>query len=348
MYQMGRRTDQLHEEIEDGRAKVGELTKKMNEVLAEQNQTLEATMAFKKTLATLERKKQEVTDKERHLNELSEHMKLLTDSDKDLYAKQEQYYQRLEGYMQHIESRRTDHGSTVGMQKRVREQLGAVQTDQGRFQAEKKTYEDALRERLDIVRQISVKHDLRGFDGELSDSLVQEFISKVARMSKDQNLVLKKIKSENSDRIAASQAVLNSLLNKKTSLEQKKESAQAVIKDSDREVRKLERELESLKASGAGVDMAKEDLGKKEMRLKEAKNQAQTAELEGSLLRQNAELRDLEEKVGSVTEELYQGTRNAESRAQLTILKQNIDTRRKALAALLVFRVPPPAGLPLC
>lgn len=311
----------------------------MDEILAKQKRAYEAATGLGKTLATLDRKRQEATGKEQHLKELSEHVKLLDDPDTDLYAKQAQYHERLEGYIRHIESRREEHRSTEGILGQVRKQLGVKMTDQGRIEAEKKTYESGLRERLDIVRDISVKHDLRGFDGELSDSLVQEFIAKVARMSKDQNLVLKKIKSENTDRITASQTALNSLLNKRSSLQQKKESAQAVIKDSDREVRRLERELENLKADASRVDIAREDLSKKEMRLEEAKKQAQTANIEGSLQSKHGELRDLEKKIGGVTEELYQSTRNAESRAQLTILKQNIEARQKSLTALLVFRI---------
>jgi DNA repair protein RAD50 len=189
---------------------------------------------------------------------------------------------------------------------------------------------------VDLVREISIKHGLKGFDGEVDDTLVQEFMAKIARMSRDQNLVLERIKRDNEDIIGTAQNDLNSLLNKKSSLQQKKEYAQSEIKNVDMKVRGLKRDLDGLNADAAKEVMAKDELNKKEKRLEEVKAQAQTADNDGSLHIQNTKLRDLEEDIERVTEELYRGTRNADSRAQLAILKQNIETRQKAFASLYV------------
>jgi len=318
------------------RVKVGELSVELNSIAREQQNLFKTAKGFEQTLATLEMKRQEAASKRSHLKELSEHMKFLGDSDEELHKLQHEYQDRLTTYVQHIASLKDEYNKTKSKLEQTRSNLGAKLTEEGRIEAEKKAYEGQLKERVDLVREISIKHGLKGFDGEVDDTLVQEFMAKIARMSRDQNLVLERIKRDNEDIIGTAQNDLNSLLNKKSSLQQKKEYAQSEIKNVDMKVRGLKRDLDGLNADAAKEVMAKDELNKKEKRLEEVKAQAQTADNDGSLHIQNTKLRDLEEDIERVTEELYRGTRNADSRAQLAILKQNIETRQKAFASLYV------------
>jgi hypothetical protein len=99
-------------------------------------------------------------------------------------------------------------------------------------------------------------------------------------------------------------------------------------------VESLNRDLDALKVDASQEVMAQDDLSKKERRLEIAKAEAQSADNDGSLQTEQANLRSLEGDIERVTEELYQGTRNADTRAQLAILKQKGEARQKAFVSL--------------
>ncbi|KAI5850625.1 AAA domain-containing protein [Tricharina praecox] len=333
-----RRSDELHEEIETMRVRVTNLSTELQSIAQEQKTLFETARGFEHTLATLEMKRQEAVSKQSHLQELSQHMDFLEDSDEKLHEMHDDYERRLRSYEQHVQNKKAAYNQLKVKLEQVRTQLGNKLTEEGRIQAQRKQYEGQLREREDLVREISVKHDMKGFSGELDDEQIQEFMAKITRMSRDQGLVLERIKRENESSISWAQNDLNGLVNKRSSLRQKKEYAQSEIKNLDRKVAEYKRNLDSLNVDSGQEAMAKDDLSKREIRLEEARAKAQVADNDGSLQVENAKLRKLEEDEGSVTEELFQGSKNAELRAQLAILKQNLETRQKVYASLIAAK----------
>jgi len=310
------------------------LSSELQSIAQEQKTLFDTARGFEHTLASLEMKRQEAISKESHLQELSQHMDFLEDTDEKLHEMHDDYERRLRSYEQHTRDKKVEYNRLKIKLEQVRTQLGNKLTDEGRIQAQRKQYEAQLKEREDLVREICSKHGMKGFDGDLDDEQIQEFMAKIARMSRDQNLILERIKRENDSNISSAQNDLNGLLNKRSSLWQKKEYAQTEIGNLGRKVSEYKRNLDSLNVDSGQEAMAKDDLSKKEARLEEAKAKAQTADSDGSLQTENSKLRKLEEDEGSVTEELFQGSKNAEIRAQLAILKQNLETRQKVFASL--------------
>lgn len=47
---------------------------------------------------------------------------------------------------------------------------------------------------MTLIKEISRRHGIKGFDSELDDTQIQVFIGKVARLARDQNLTLERIK----------------------------------------------------------------------------------------------------------------------------------------------------------
>ncbi|KAA8894161.1 AAA domain-containing protein [Sphaerosporella brunnea] len=333
-----RRSDELHEDIESMRVKVGELISELNSIAQEQKSLFDTAKGFEQTLATLKMKKQEALSKKSYLKELSHNMQFLQESDAELHEMHRQYADRVQTYGRHIQTKKAVFDEVKARLEQVRSKLGDKLTEEGRLEAQKRTYEGDLKERENTAREISVKHGMKGFDGELGDAQVQEFMAKISRMSRDQNLVLERIKRENESLIASSQNDLNTLLRQRNSLQQKKEYAQSEIRSSDMKVKSLNRDLDALKVDASQEIMAQGDLAKKEKRLDSARSEAQNADNDGSFQTEMANLRSLEDDVERVTEELYQGTRNADTRAQLAILKQNLETRQKAFASLIAAK----------
>jgi DNA repair protein RAD50 len=318
------------------RVKVGGLSAEISSISREQKSLFDAAREFEHTLATLKMKRQEAISKKSYLKELSHNMQFLGETDAQLHDMQRQYAERVQTYNDHIQAKKIEYDEVKTRLEQVRSKLGDKLTEEGRIEAEKKAYEGQLKERESMVREISIKHGMKGFDGELDDIQVQEFMAKISRMSRDQNLVLERIKRDNEDYTVSAQNDLSSLLSQRNSLQQKKEYAQSEIRSFDVKAKGLNRDLDSLKVDASQEIMVQDDLSKKERSLEVAKTEAQSVENDGSFHIEATNLQSLEEDIERVTEELYQGTRNADTRAQLTILKQNVEIRQKAFASLFV------------
>ena len=319
------------------REKVERLTLEMNEIAGEQQKLFQTAKGFEQTLAILEMKRQEGATKRSHIEEISQHMQFLEESDEELHNLQQQYSERLAAYVQHIQNKKNLLTKTKSNLEDKRSQLGAKLTEEGRVQAERTAYENQLQERESLVKDISHKLQLRGFDGQLDDEQILEFMSRVSKMSRDQNLVLERLKRDNEDKMATVQHAVNVLQNKKSSLQQEKEYAQSNIRDSDTKIKSLRWDLETLKVDAGQETLAQEDLNKRETRLENAKAEVVAADYEGSLRIHSEKLRNVEEQIEQVTQELYQGTRNADHRAQLAVLRQTVEARQKAFSSLYVL-----------
>lgn len=47
---------------------------------------------------------------------------------------------------------------------------------------------------MTLIKEISRRHGIKGFDSELDDTQIQVFMGKVTRLARDQNLTLERIK----------------------------------------------------------------------------------------------------------------------------------------------------------
>lgn len=45
-----------------------------------------------------------------------------------------------------------------------------------------------------MITDIGIKHGIKGFDGDLDESQINNFIAKISKMTRDQNTLLERIK----------------------------------------------------------------------------------------------------------------------------------------------------------
>lgn len=333
-----RRSDELHEDIETMRVKVGELTAEMKTVSNEQAKIYAAAQGFEKTIATLNSKSQEAATRSTHMEEFAQSMQQLEESDEELEDMLRQYSKQLDTYTQHINRKREELTSTKSELESVRSQLGEKMTEEGRIQAEQTAHETQLKERENLIKEFCIKLNLKGFDGELDGVRIDDFMSKVSRLSRDQNLILERIKHENEDKIGKAQKALGGLQNKTSSLKQSQEFSRSAIGDADGKIRSLELELRKVGVSSGQEAFVKEDVTKKEKRFEDAKAEAENDQYDRTLQLQNQALREVEGKIDSIIEELDGATKNSSNRAQLSILKQSLESRQNAFDTLIATK----------
>lgn len=328
------RSDELHEEIEDMRAQVEKLTIEMKEVQAEQQRLFATAKGFEGTIATLAMKRNDAKSRANYIKEQSSHMTHLEESDEELERMQAAFRERMDTYHEAIEDRKREHLEAQNTLEEARGRLNVKLTEQGRIQAEQKAYEADLEDREGLVRELASKHMIKGFDGELDDYTIQDFAARIDKMSREQNQVLERVKMEYRQQIGAAQDEYNSINAQKASLEQKRAYAQNQSQELGNKASVLQKKLLGLNTDTGKKTLVEQELQGKTSQLENAKKELERGKFEQKVQAEQDKLREKERKKESVTDELYQATRNADHRAKLSIMNQNMENRKKALDSL--------------
>lgn len=138
--------------------------------------------------------------------------------------------------------------------------------------------------------------------------------------------------------MAAIQDDLNELNGTKASLLQKKEYSQQEIINSDERARGFQRQLLNL---GVDVDQEtamREKLKSMETRLLNAKAEFEKGEFDSRLQSENSRIKVVEEQLEEATEALSKGTRQANDRAKLELVRTEMNNKQKSLDSLLATK----------
>lgn len=185
-----------------------------------------------------------------------------------------------------------------------------------------------------MIKETSRRHNIRGFDIDLDDALIQEFIQRLSRTYKDQATALERVKRETREALAVAQEDLNRINTQRSSLLQRKDYARAEIRSLEPKATNLQRRLDEMNVDEGQETMAQNELDQNAERLKQAKNNFDRAEYDQKMRRLSSEIREVEQQIQDVTTELNKTTKQADDRATLGLLKKELETRQRALEAL--------------
>ena len=216
-----------------------------------------------------------------------------------------------------------------------------------------KAFERQVARRVDLIKETSRRHEIRGFDMDLDDELIQEFMTRLGRMYQEQAAALEKVKVRNlfQEEISAkadslqretraelsiAQEALNKLNAQRSSLVQRKEYARSEIRSLQPKIMNLQRRLDETNVDEGQEAIQQAVLDESALRIQSAKQTFENHKHDEQSRALNTKLRDTEEEIRSVTEELSKSTRQADDRARLGLLKKEQEAREKALDTLYV------------
>lgn len=316
------------------RGKVENITKELEQATRQQQELFATAQGFEETLATLRSKQEASTRLRANLQEQSNNMNHIKESDDELQQMQSQFQNALKEYDTHVQIQREKYADATNQLARLRHQLNGKLSDQGRIEAEKNAYDANVREREAVVREISMKHQIDGFDGDLDDDQIEDFINRIARMAREQNARLEKLRTSHRRKRQNVSDELMAIRQEKETHETKRRYAQDEIQQLDQKSRKFQRDIKNLSANDGQREFLKTDLEQKEGQLKTAKTEFEAGAFDATIKQLESTLKHTEEQRDSATEELGEVTRNAANMAQVTILKRNKGVREETLSKL--------------
>ncbi|KAF8416491.1 hypothetical protein EV426DRAFT_418222 [Tirmania nivea] len=324
----------LHAEVESQRDKITALDAEIKASTKETQEYWKTASEFEAMIAALNGKRQQMVTMKENIEDLAKGLELVEDSDEELENMKRDYDTRMRVFEDSIKTLEAQQGQLHVELQRVRRALEVKLTEQGTATAEKKAFERQVARRSELIKETSRRHNIRGFDLDLDDALIQEFMQRLSRMYKDQAAALERVKRETREELAVAQEDLNKINTQRSSLLQRKDYARTEIRSLEPKATNLQRRLDEVNVDEGQETMAQNELDQNAERLKQAKNDFDKTEYDQKMRRLSSEIREVEQQIQDVTTELSKTTKQADDRATLGLLKKELDTRIKALEAL--------------
>lgn len=139
---------------------------------------------------------------------------------------------------------------------------------------------------------------------------------------------------ETREELAIAQEDLNKVNNQRSSLLQRKDYARNEIRNLEPKAANLQRRLDELNVDEGQEAMAQNELEQNVQRSEQAKADFDKVDYDQKIRKLNIEVREVEQEIQNVTNDLSKTTKQADDRAKLGLLKQELETRQMALETL--------------
>lgn len=326
-----KQSTELYDEIERLRTQADNLRENIEDAAKKSQEAWSQAARYEQIVARLEGKRIEAKGLQRNVEDLKHNIKEMTDSDDDLQSILDRYEERVAVYKEDQEMQRVRYSDLAKELEENRCSLGVKHSELGKFEAEKDQYERQVQHRETLVKETARRHGVRGFDLEVTDGHVQDFVEKIGKMSRDQNAAFERARRETQEELKKAQLALNQLNERKSALSQRKETSKAQIATNDKRMASFQSELDKIEIDEGGkaiLDSTNEDI---EHRLIKAKTDLSTANWDKQIQDLDIELRALDDRKEQLDTELIEGTRQARDSAQLDFLQKEVKDRERSL-----------------
>ncbi|KAL1302275.1 hypothetical protein AAFC00_002695 [Neodothiora populina] len=329
-----KRSQELFEEIEELRTKSESLGDKIGEAKEKYDAAWERISFLSGIVGELSGKRIEHRAKQENVQRLKRNLKEMADSDEDLQEMLEQYQTRVGELQAWSEAEKRRYSDMMRVLSQSRETLSVKERECGSFEAQKANHERQLEQREQLVKQTARKHNIRGYELDVDEDKVLDFIEKISRMAQDQHTAFERARRETQQQLQSAQAVLNRISEQKSALNQKKESARASIAANDRRIGGFQAELDNIEIDEGGKVILESSIADTETKLRLAKEDLRSKNLDRLVEENDAKLRSLDEQKEKLDSDLVQATRQAGESARLDFLRKEVRDREHSLQTM--------------
>lgn len=252
-------------------------------------------------------------------HELKEQRK---ESDEWLQSELDQYAERMVAYKQQETQQRDDYEKLKQKIHEIGEKLRRKDAEAGGYQQERASYEDQIKKREIMVKKTSSDYKIRGFENNLDEAQINEYMSKISNLLRDQNAAVEKARKEKEHEKQKAQDVLIQLDKRRSTLKERKKSAKDQSAANERKIGSLQSNLDNIETDEAKKAILEDDIKDLQVRLGKSREEWKQGSWDSKLQEGKRQLRKLEDEKARLQEDFTQASKQAEDRAQLTIAKK--------------------------
>ena len=324
----------LQAEIEEARDKCEGLSTEMQDTQDKIKQKYEQANSFLQIVQNLSNKREQLEYRQDAVDELKQTFDELREDDTSLEESLAQYEESMERQRDEEQQNRTQYNDLQKELADSRKSLSAKLSEQGKHQSDKDKYERQLKARVDMVQDAAQTHELRGYDGDLTEQDVKSFNDKIQKLLADRKRDLERLQKENAAEVDKATAQITDLEGRKAARTQDRVSAKQRMNAIDKRTQILQNEAGLInvdEGAKAILDGQLEEVGTK---LQRAQQDFEKANWDKQIADENSNLWQQEKENEKLGQELVECTRLASERAQLDFRKKEVADRKRKLETL--------------
>ena len=252
----------------------------------------------------------------------------------------EQYEERLK-LQQEQEDQQTKRYKEIEMEiSTLRQRQSDKRVEHGKYKQQKETHEKRIQERNAEIKDCAKRNSLRGYEMELDDMQVNEFMEKITSLKKSTASKLEQHKGEILADVREVQETLDTLREKKSTLQEGRKSAKEQTKRNEEKVTALHNQLRRLSTDETGKTALEGKITELNNRLKEAEQHKSTSNFQSKIDNAKWNIQKLENEGKALNDELMQSSNEATELAKLNHLKKGTRDRQKDLETMKALHGP--------
>jgi DNA repair protein RAD50 len=325
----------LSNEVEEIRDKIATVDRKIVEAENDRDEKHKRKVKAFGIVDELRTKTKQAEYLESTVADLRENFEERTESDEWLQSTLEQYEERMAEYARQSKEQKVQWQELQASANDSRQQMSAKQAEQGQHQAEKENYERNLESRLQLVKEAARTHSIRGYEGDIDEEQVKEFVARVQKAGRDRDLELETINKESNDELRKTQETLSALNDQKTTRTEKRLAAQQAITANNKRVDIKLKEVSSIRMEEgemAALNLRLNDIKK---RLQQATSSFEVAAWNSTITAEENRLAELESESNRLRDELFKSNELAQDNAALIHQKGLAKQKQTSLNTML-------------
>jgi DNA repair protein RAD50 len=328
------RSKALADEIEDLREAHQELHKQVEEADRKAKEAWNNVARYTEAVESLKAARRNKEHYEQDLADLRRDLKELPDTDEQLRSQVEQYQERMKLHNKRQEDQTKRYKSMGNDIEQIHAKQSNKRMEAGKLENQKATHEQQIKEREAMIKSSARDHNIRGYETDLDDMEISEFMQRVTKLSSEQNSRVDRLRRDNAAEVQKSQSVLDKLRERRSTLNESKRSHKEQIALNERKVASSNSELGRITMDEAGKAILEANIEDLEDRLRKAKQTASSASFASKIKEANETLQKLEDDSDSLKSEMVQATKQAGDLARLDHLKKESQSRQRSIDTL--------------
>ena len=325
-----RRSNALEAELKTLKEEMAELHNKMEEAEEKWIEASNKGAQYTSVMKDLENSRKREDWLETIVRDLGHDLKeQRMESDEWLQSELDQYAERMAAYKQQETQQREDYEKLKRKIHGIGDNLRRKDAEAGRYQQEQASHEDRIMKREMMIKKTSSDYKVRGYENNLDDTRINDYMGKLSNLLRDQNAAVDKARKDKEHEKQKAQDVLTQLDKQQSTFKERKKSAKEQSAANERKIGSLHLDLDEIETDEARKAIIEDDIKDLEIRLGKSRDDWKKGSWDTKLQEDKSQLRKLEDEKARLQEDFSQVSKQAEDRAQLNIAKKEVaDSQR--------------------
>jgi len=331
---MKKTMETLGARLEESRVRDAQLKAQIRELDVELRLTAEQAQSFLGIVQNLGNKRQQLEYKEENAIELRRGIEEVPEPDKWLEDSLAQYEQRIQLLRDEQQQKGVQAQQLQTEVTSSRQSLGGRHAEQGRLQSDKEKHERQLAARVALVREAAERHEIRGYDGDLTETQIRVFKDRIDKALAEARRDVDRVKRDNATELDKATGVITALETKKAARTQDRVSAKQRMDTIDKRSTILQNEIRNIDVDEGALAVLQASVNEVEALVRKATDDLRNSKIDTELKEENGRLAALESEADELTRELVECTKFAADRAQLDLRKKELEERKRKFETL--------------